>query len=65
MRFSLVLGLSLEVRRLQAVLRAWHPCLLKGHEVWVNQMKPYIFPKRQRPFLLKWQLIGCSTSVVP
>ena len=24
-----------------------------------------IFPKRKRPFLLKWQLIGCSSSVVP
>ena len=28
-------------------------------------MTPSIFPKRQRPFLLKWQLIGCSSSVVP
>ena len=28
-------------------------------------MTPYIFPKRQRHFLLKWQLIGCPSSVVP
>ena len=35
MRFSLVLGLSLEIGRLEAVLPAEHPCLLKGHEVCV------------------------------
>ena len=28
-------------------------------------MTPYIFPKRQRHCLLKWQLIGCPSSVVP
>jgi len=36
MRFSLFLGLSLEICRRQAVLPAWQPCLLKGHEVWVK-----------------------------
>jgi len=44
MRFSLVLGLSLEIRRLQAVLPAGHPCLLKGHEVWVELNDTLYFP---------------------
>jgi len=44
MRFSLVLGLSLEICRLQAVLPAWHPCLLKGHEVWVKLNDTLYFP---------------------
>ena len=44
MRFSLILGLSLEICRLQAVLRAGHPCLLKGHEVWVKVNDTLSFP---------------------
>ena len=44
MRFSLVLGLSLEIRRLQAVLPAGHPCLLKGHELWVRLNDTLSFP---------------------
>ena len=35
MRFSLFLGLSLEICRLEAVLPAGHPCLPKRHEVCV------------------------------
>ena len=48
MRFSLVLGLSLEVRRLQAVLRAGHPCLPKGHEVWVKVNDTLYFPQAEK-----------------
>ena len=44
MRFSLVLGLSQEICRLQVVLPAWHPCLLKGHEVWVKLNDTLSFP---------------------
>jgi len=44
MRFSLFPGLSLEICRLQAVLDAWHPCLLKGHEVCVKLNDTVYFP---------------------
>ena len=48
MRFSLVLGLSLEIRPLQAVLPTWHPCLLKGHEVCVLVSDTLYVPKAEK-----------------
>jgi len=44
MTFSLVLGLSVEIWGLQAILPAWHPCLLKWHEVWVKLNDTFYFP---------------------
>jgi len=44
MRFSLVLGRSLGICQLQAVLPAWHPYLPKGHEVWVKLNDTLYFP---------------------
>ena len=64
MRFSLVLGLSLEIGRLEAVLPAEHPCLLKGHEVCVLVSDTLYVPKAEKSVPIEMAANRVFSSVV-